>query len=51
MVGPVGWYGRSIGLGGLPDACSAGARGVCFVQSRRSQHVTTREEARWLLEL
>ena len=50
MAGPVGWYGRSVRLGGLPDACSAGARSLCFVQSRRSQHVTTREEAQWLLE-
>ena len=50
MAGPVGWYGRSVRLGSLPDACSAGARSVCFVQSRRSQHVTTREGAQWLLE-
>ena len=50
MVGRVGWYGRSVRLGGLPDACSAGARSLCFVQSRRSQHVTTREGTRWLLE-
>jgi hypothetical protein len=40
-----GWAGGlvwSFGrLGSLPDACSAGARGLCFVQSRRSQPVTT----------
>ena len=43
MAGSVGWYRRLVRLGSLPDACSAGARGLCFVQSRRSQHVTTRE--------
>ena len=48
-LGRWGWYRRSVRLGSLPDACSAGARGLCFVQSRRSQHVTTREEAQWLL--
>jgi len=34
----VGWYGRSVRLGSLPDACSASGRSLCFVQSRRSQH-------------
>jgi cold shock protein len=38
MAGQVGWYGRPLRLGSLPDACSAGARSLCFVQSRRSQH-------------
>ena len=32
MAGRVGWYGRSVRLGSLPDACSAGARSLCFVQ-------------------
>ena len=44
MAGPVGWYRGSLTLGSLPDACGAGARGLCFVQSRRSQHVTTRRK-------
>ena len=30
MAGPVGWYRRSLRLGSLPDACSAGARSLCF---------------------
>ena len=50
MLERVRWYGRSVRLGSLPDACSAGARSLCFAQSRRSQHVTTGEEAQWLLE-
>ena len=41
MAGRVGWFGRSVALGSVPDACGAGTRSVCFVQSRRSQHVTT----------
>jgi hypothetical protein len=49
-----GWAGGLVWsfdrVGGLLDACIAGARSLCLVQSRRSQHVTTREEARWLLE-
>jgi CspA family cold shock protein len=44
MAGRVGWYGRLVRLGSLPDACSAGARSLCFVQSRRAAR-TTREEA------
>ena len=39
MAGPVGWYGRPVRLGSLPDACGASGRSLCFEQSRRSQHV------------
>jgi len=44
MAGPVGWYGRPVRLGSLPDARGASGRSLCFEQSRRSQHVTTREK-------
>ena len=40
MAGRVGWYGRSVALGSVLHACGAGARSLCFVHSRRSQHVT-----------
>jgi hypothetical protein len=50
-----GWAGGlvwSLGqVGQLARRCSASARSVCFEQSRRSQHATTWEQTRWLLEL
>ena len=50
MAGRVGWYGRLVRLGSLPDACSAGARSLCFVQISAFAARTTREGTQWLLE-
>ena len=53
----VGWLGRRAGMvvrlgwAACPTLAVPALVSVCFVQSRRSQHATTREEARWLLEL
>lgn len=33
MAGRVGWHGRSIGSGGLPDACSVGTRLLCAISA------------------
>ena len=49
MAGRVGWYGRLVRLGSLPDACSAGV--VAFALCNLGvQHVRRGRKRKWLLE-